>query len=254
MDYLKYLEKIYRKIRKDVVIPGTIRLFRYSLFGIKFYITNSVEAYRVLNYGGEEDFTNQILNELRKEDVFFDIGACLGLVSLHAAKRCKQVYAFEPDPDLQKHLIHNITLNNVTNINVIQWAVMDLIGKVNLFTNGTDGPSPSILNNANRIKISVEAKNIDHAIRKKELPFPNIMKLDVEGAEYFALIGMKNLLVSNNAPRKIFIEIHPTFLYEFKVTGEEIKNILESVGYKEIFKNQRGDQYHCIYRKEFSSK
>jgi len=249
MDFLKYLEKIIRKFDKNISYPRIIRMFRFSLGGVKFNLSNPVEAYRVLGFGGEEDFTREILNSLKKEDVFFDIGACVGLVSIHAAFRCREVYSFEPHPLFQERLLGNIALNGLPNVFLIRWAVTEKGGTIDLFANGVDGSSPSIVKTGDRWYIKVESKNLDVAISEKELPFPDVIKLDIEGAEFFALKGMNNLLMSKRAPRKIFIEIHPTFLSELGVTTEHVVDLVEGYGYQEIFKQVRNKQLHCIYTK-----
>ena len=77
--------------------PRRILLKKLDPDGIWFKVDNITEANRVCLLDDEEDFLNRVLLELRSDDIFFDVGACVGLFSLHAAKRTKQVFAFEHD-------------------------------------------------------------------------------------------------------------------------------------------------------------
>jgi hypothetical protein len=43
--------------------------------GARFHVTSGPEAFRVERFGGEEAFTRAILDELRSDDLLFDIGA-----------------------------------------------------------------------------------------------------------------------------------------------------------------------------------
>lgn len=53
---------------------------------------------------------------LKPSDVFMDLGAWIGPITLFAARRCKQVYAFEPDPTAYRYLIWNLELNAIDNV------------------------------------------------------------------------------------------------------------------------------------------
>jgi hypothetical protein len=60
---------------------------------------------------------------------------------------------------------------------------------------------------------------------------------------------MQQLLKSANAPRAIFIEIHPTFLPTFGATVEEVHTRLAAAGYTVAYDEPRFDQILRIYRK-----
>ena len=82
--------KTYRTSIKELsdLVPG----------GCRFELTNEVERFRVLEYGAEREFLERILRLLSPGDVLYDIGACVGMLSLHAAAMGVHVIAFEPDP------------------------------------------------------------------------------------------------------------------------------------------------------------
>ena len=70
--------------------------------GCRFEVTNEVERFRVLEYGAEREFLERILRLLSPGDVLYDIGACVGMLSLHAAAMGVHVIAL-PNPPLYQH-------------------------------------------------------------------------------------------------------------------------------------------------------
>src|SRR5213593_4546701 len=87
--------------------------------GCVFKIASDCERYRVEKLGGEEEFTRLMLAEIAPGEVFYDIGACVGVVSVHASKRGARVIAFEPDPTFRDRIIENLRLNELNTVTVI---------------------------------------------------------------------------------------------------------------------------------------
>jgi FkbM family methyltransferase len=217
--------------------------------GCKFEVLAPIEAFRVEGYGGEEEFTRLILEEVNAGDVLFDIGACVGLVSVHAAKKGVFVCAFEPDHNYRSRLETNLRLNKLNNVQIIKWAVSDMVGNVTLYTDGLEGNSPSLRKVGDRGQVTVPTDTIDNALQRNEIPYPDVIKMDIEGAEMLALRGMNRLLTSVSAPRKIFIEIHVNFLNEFKSSPDAVIKLLETFQYKQVYYAQCHDQIHAIFLK-----
>lgn len=239
------VKKSWHKIR-----PPRIRLTRFIETGVVFEITSKMERHRVSGYGDEVETIEKILAEIKPGDVFYDIGSCVGLYSLHAAMLGAKVIAFEPDPDYRKRLMRNIKINRLgKDVKVLDWAVSDQNGSVSFYTDGVDGNSPSLREVGSRNSVIVQTKTIDNAIADKEIFSPDIIKLDIEGAEALALKGMKKLLASPSAPRFLFVEFHPGFLPQYNASLEECKNFIEQYGYREIQSFRRNDQQHYFFKK-----
>lgn len=90
---------------------------------------------------------------------------------------------------------------------------------------------------------------INDLIAQGEIPVPDIIKLDIEGAEILALRGMGNLLTSSKAPRFMFIEFHPDFLPAFNSSLDECKQLVKQYGYNEIQSFRRSNQQHYFFKK-----
>jgi FkbM family methyltransferase len=225
----------------------TIDVFVYE--GVRFEISSPAEVSRVKHFGGEENFTRLILQELSASDVLYDIGACVGMVTVHAAKKCAHVIAFEPDLSYRSRLVTNLRLNSLDNVQVVAWAVSNASGVVTLYTDGLKGNSPSLREVERRHAVQINTDSIDSALSRGEIISPDVVKMDIEGAEMLALQGMKQLLRSAKVPRTIFIEIHPDFLPAFGSSAEDVVVFLKSYGYCEDYRKKRGNQVHCIFRK-----
>lgn len=232
------------------ISPPRICLTMFISSGVIFEIKSKMEKFRVASYGDEEDTIKKMLAEIKPGDIFYDIGSCVGLYSLHAAMLGAQVIAFEPDPAYRKRLMRNIKINRLKkSIKVIGQAVSDEDGVVTLYTDGIDGNSPSLRQVGSRGATTVKTVAIDNLISQGEIPAPDIIKLDIEGAEILALRGMGNLLTSSKAPRFMFIEFHPDFLPAFNSSLDECKQLVKQYGYNEIRSFRRSNQQHYFFKK-----
>ena len=164
-----------------------------------------------------EPFETEIVNKLIHEgDVVLDIGANIGYYSLLFSKLVGnrgKVYAFEPDPDNYQLLSKNVKLNNLQNIFLYNKGVSNEIGESFLYqcphNNGMHRSYPSILCDK---KIPIEMMVLDKMpiFHDKKVDF---IKIDIEGYEYHALSGMKNI-INSNKEIKILTEFSPTALLE----------------------------------------
>lgn len=180
------------------------------------------------------------LNHFLKEDsVFVDIGANQGEFSMFAAKRLKKgsVHSFEPVAKLFGRLETNKQLNQFTNIHTYNFGLSDKPGTLPIYTS-TDTTLHSgwheglstlyAKGDRNVVQQEVELKVFDHFFTNP-LSRIDLIKIDIEGAELFALKGMKEHL----------IKFKPVILIEmnndtFKAAGysiEEMDDFLRTMGY-----------------------
>lgn len=235
-----FVKRLPRRITLTMLVPE----------GCVFEVTTPIEEARVAGLGEESEFLRLLLDDVKPGCCLFDIGSCVGLYALHAALRGAPVVAFEPDPAYRARLQRNIEINRLTDrVKVIPWAVSEEKGTAVLYTDGVEGNSPSLALVGDRGSVSVSTDSIDNAMAAGSLPAPDIIKLDIEGAEIQALRGMTRLLRSEQAPRHIYLELHPAFLQVFGATVQDCVTILESSGYARTHWQTRADQIHCVYGK-----
>ncbi|MEM7534203.1 MAG: FkbM family methyltransferase [Chloroflexota bacterium] len=239
-----------KTIQNKIKYPYITTLGDEPFAGSRFEISGPTEEFRILHYGDERQFSQMILDAIEPRDVFFDIGSCVGILAIPASLHQAQVFGFEPDPMYRQRIQRNIELNDIkSGIQILDWAVSDQSGTAKLYTDGIEGLSASLQAAGGRGYVQVETNSIDQAIASNILPPPDIIKLDIEGAEILALRGMRNLLHSHDAPRMIFCEFHQSFLAEFDATEEDCIQILLDAGYERTYWEPRNDQSHGVFAK-----
>lgn len=251
-----YYHRIIRKIDNRINhfptndLPRKVTIRNFILSGVRFEVSTPVEVYRVEEYGNEEKFIRLILSDIKPNDVFFDIGACIGFLTIHAYKKGAKVVAFEPDQRHRNRLQNNLYLNNISNVSVISWAVSDKFGQIELYSDGLDSSSPGFIPMERRNSTIVNTDTIDSALKRNEIPYPDLIKIDIEGAEFLAIMGMKNLIEGDRPPRNIYIEIHPNQLNFMGSSPEEVIGHLAENGYQVVYTNQRENEIHFKFAKQ----
>ena len=147
--------------------------------------------------------------------IVFDCGANIGLFSLRAALgRDNKVLAFEPNPSVFSRLLKNVKDNNLHNIKPIQTAIGSSCGTAS-FTWTETTPTGRIETGSSvdhKYKtVDVDIVTLDHVVEKHSIQFIDILKLDVEGHEYEALLGAENTLARTG---RLVLEYH----------GEELRD------------------------------
>ncbi len=156
-----------------------------------------------LYYGNPEaNLTNFLIKNVRTDEVFLDGGANIGFYSLLVARLATngEVHSFEPTPStftlLEKNLsnISSVTLNNValfdkeTEIDFTDYGLgYNAFNSIHLRDSGIKE-----LEGKDR-KIRVHALTLDSYCETRDI-VPTFIKLDLEGSEYFAILGAKNVL------------------------------------------------------------
>ncbi len=166
---------------------------------------------------------------LKPDLIVFDIGAHLGCYSLLAGKNCKKVFSFEVHPRNLFYFKKNIAENHISNVTVVEKAVSNTSHqKISFWQDDRQSDFSSILAPRNSLikKIEVETITIDD-FSDSEGVIPNLIKMDIEGAEPLAFSGMKKLLDSSH-PLTIFFECNPGALKNIGSSTKEVLSFLES--------------------------
>ena len=156
---------------------------------------------------GSYEYDKRILFEriVSEASVVFDIGAHVGFYSLLASVlvgSSGKVYAFEPAPRNLKYLREHLHLNRIKNVEVVELAVSNCNGLVS-FDYGPDSSAGFIAGNG---ELKVESVTLDKMILEECIPFPDFIKIDVEGAEMQVLEGAESLL--DDSSPVIFVATH----------------------------------------------
>ena len=131
-----------------------------------------------------------LLNFLRPDDHFLDVGANIGSYTILASAVCEaHTVAFEPDPETARILAGNIALNGIGDrVRVVEKACGETGGTVS-FSVGMDTVNHVVREGEGQSR-TVELTRLDDAVDHT----PCLIKIDVEGYELNAIRGATRLL------------------------------------------------------------
>jgi len=193
------------------------------------------DAFRLSIYGihGTHDF-KIIKNNVKDGDNVIDLGANIGYFTLILAKLVGptgKVFAFEPDPRNLALLKKNVEYNNYKNVIIVPKAVSNVNDKCTLYTGQKTFGQNKIYKPKNTkiqkfIPIDSETVRLDDFFRTNGLLDKiSFIKMDVEGAEFLALSGMKEILKLNKNI-KIFTEAEISYLEDAGSSYDQFIDLL----------------------------
>lgn len=219
---------------------------------VKFNIQTHSDWWRIVS-GSENPVVESLLEVVGDGSVVADIGSAQGLFALPATKKGARVFAIDPDPFMVEALKRNIKLNPETeeNITIASVALGDTFQTVTFRIDPNRRYAGSARNSIGGLtqEIQVQQTTYDQYFESKNV-WPDVVKIDVEGAEDSVFDGMKNTLVSNHCPKHIFLELHLRYLPKFGTTSEVVLEKMSNAGYKVVGQpQQRGGEVHLHFAK-----
>jgi FkbM family methyltransferase len=156
----------------------------------------------------EKEVLDAILKYLKPNDVFWDVGANIGLhsVTVKSLRPDATVVAFEPNPEIVIRLQKNMRLNG-TYLQLVQAALWDVATLRGLCLNQPFNPGMATLvpnPEQSSLITYVSCYRGDDLIKDGLVPTPNVIKMDVEGAESNVLDGLAETLRSKGVRAVIF--------------------------------------------------
>lgn len=203
---------------------------------------NGVER-SIYNTGTYEKGTLFVIgNILREGDIFVDVGANIGLMSLFATSIVKdtgKIIAFEPHPETMRILKSNIELNNASNIETSYYALGKEEKEAKVYDRWDYNRGSATL-----IKPEIETDSYDvHVIPLvnyfKKDPTIRLIKIDVEGYELEALMGAGNIL-AGKVPPMLIVECSEMRENTSKEGSVELYEFLKGVNQYRLFKSSKG--------------
>lgn len=200
----KYLSRILMpKPQKELII--------HTLHGFKLKINPAKDKNleRKIYYSGTyEEGTLMLMREiLSPGDIFVDVGANIGLMSILAAIRVGKngkVISFEANPETKKLLDENIALNQLRNVKVFGVALGSTEGSGKIYSRWSKGRgSASLLiqddNGDKSDSHDILIKRFDN-VSEVQNDHIRLIKIDVEGYELEVVKGLGKFLTSAEAP------------------------------------------------------
>jgi len=166
---------------------------------------------------------------LRPDMTIYDVGANVGFHALGAARRvCARgnVVCFEPLAENAKKIQYNAAANGLVNIKTLTIALGSSAGEAAFWTSEkpTWGKLASVGKKPDRFagEVKVKIQRLDSIVDEMRLAPPDLIKIDVEGAELDVLEGARHTLE----------RYRPTMLIEAHGTNTAIERFLVAMGYR----------------------
>lgn len=203
-----------------------------TINGIHFNVDISDTVGHSNYYALEEAAQKKLFDFVKPGMTVIDIGANIGATTLNIAKRISpdgNIYSFEPSPYNYQQALANISLNNFSNIHLINLGLGDekttaFLWDVNSNNRGMQRLLKDTGKNISYEKTSVDVDTLDNSMETFGIPKPSLIKIDVEGYEFKVLQGgMRTIL--KYAP-SLFIELDDNNLRE---QGNNAKELIESL-------------------------
>ena len=225
---------------------------------IFFYTPNNLIKWRVKTFFTKEPSTLNWIDSFKENEIFWDIGANIGIYSLYAAvKYDLNVVSFEPSTNNTRILSKNISKNNCHT--KIRLFTLPLLDKVNSFL--TMNESSKIEGSAHNSfgkslnqkgldfipinKYKIFGTTINYLLDQKILEVPNHIKIDVDGFEHLILRGADKYL-TNSKIQSILVELNENYKEQFT----EITHIMKIMNFRVYKKEEFGDGfYNYIFRR-----
>ena len=205
-----------------------MKLHDIPQIGGQMYLRDETDLWGFIQNGKYEPEETEIIKKLVKaQDVCLDIGANIGYFTVLLAKKCKEVWAFEPEPSNFNMLMMNLMMNDISNVYTVKSAVSWECGTNKLYlcdkSHGMHRMYKSV-----HCKDSIDVKTV--SIDSTGLR-PNFIKVDAEGFEWNVLLGMCHTLDKYHPI--VVMEFHPPSIEEagHKHHPQAIYDQLKVLGY-----------------------
>jgi len=165
---------------------------------------------------------------LKPGDCFWDVGANAGIVSLHFSQerfRLSRVDLFEPNPAFQKGHERLFSENPAVHVHPI--GLSNLNGEQSLFLDSPFAPTASVTASVIREKnfhdsIPIILKRGDDLCADFNIPYPNVIKVDVEGHEEEVFQGIGQIIQKHR----------PILFFEHVFLSDETIEQMRPEGYR----------------------
>jgi FkbM family methyltransferase len=182
-------------------------------FAKGLWIEIDLTTERTWSLGRHEPAIQKALRQLvAPGTVMYDVGAHIGFHALPAARAGAQVIAFEPDPESASRLRANVECNDLCDrVRVVQAAAWSEASVSLPFRRGLPRSQGGICWEqcqpvlASGEITAIRAVRLDD-VTANDWPAPDIIKIDVEGAESEVLKGATGILQRNRPA--LIVEVH----------------------------------------------
>ncbi len=245
LNAILFRELIYKRKRKE----KEVRAQTFLGSEMTLLLPSSTDIYLTggKSHDSEIRLAKFLISNLNEQDVFFDVGAHYGYFSMLASKLVGQlgkVYSFEASPKTYEILVKNASdCANVISSNLAvsdSSSFLEFYEFPNLYSeyNTLDVDqfkNESWFTNSKPTAVKIKSVTLDKFV-EQELVKPQIIKIDVEGAEYQVINGSRGYL-EENAPLIVMEFLSEKRGNEAHLNAEKL---LRSLGYDSYIIDRKG--------------
>lgn len=178
-------------------VNGRPTHFRTTYFGMTYEgnTEDLIDRY-VLRLGAWEKPELFFLRDVSRGGVFLDIGANKGTYSLFMSKYAGEIHAFEPYEPVLQHFRHMIAINGIKNIFIHPVGLGDKSARLTFQQPGknNEGIGSFAFVSTTGQHEQLQIVTGDEALRDAGVKKVELIKMDIEGFERPALIGLRGTL------------------------------------------------------------
>lgn len=199
---------------------------------LNFFIPNGPCFWRAKTLKTKEPWTLEWIDSFSQDDVFWDIGANIGIYTIYASViKGVSTFAFEPEAANYRVLNENIRINNVAKlVRAYCLAVSNKFSfnELNLSKIETASANHQVRPKRNTAFVQgIVTYSLD--ILCQHLPKPTKLKIDVDGIEPAIIDG--GLKVALPHVKSLMVELYSGNDPEIQNTFDIVKPILEQHGF-----------------------
>jgi FkbM family methyltransferase len=198
-----------------------------DIHGMRIYVSRDDTALSdtlVMEKDWEPQTTLKLKSLLKPGMTFLDIGANIGYFTVLASRLVGpngRVFAFEPEIKNIEFLLRNLRANQCQNVVVYPYAVSSKLGYAPLYL-APNSTGHSLFKDQGHLSspAAVVTIRLDDFFNEAA---PDFIKMDIEGGEWDAFLGMEKLLSNQNLKNIIFE-------HNFAPKGASLDSIAEKLG------------------------
>lgn len=239
------LDRLVLRLRPAPLASAVANLFglskrRFVVTDSGTFFVNPVSEFGSIIVRGdhyEPEMKNVLLRYLKEGSVFIDLGANEGYFSIIASRYVGangRVIAVEPQSRLRSVIDANIGANNCRNIQLIRAAIFSQTGQVDIRLSSDRNTGSTSLYRTTKYLLPLEkvpSLTLAELLEKNGIDHCDLMKIDIEGAEYDVLIGAEATLRQGRI-RHIAVEFHNALLERHGSSARHLHEWIVSCGYQ----------------------
>ncbi len=179
---------------------------------------------------------------VQQGDTVIDVGANIGWYTLHLAQWVGdegQVISLEPYGQNYEALTRNIALNSYNNIQTEKLALSDHQEVLTFYHDPAESNRGMVTTQPTQGATTeqVQACRLDDHLREQPVSSVDFIKIDIEGHEYPALLGMQETLTQYSP--KLMVEMLQAA--EHQEQNQKIEALLEFLNYQKYYVGDDGE-------------